>query len=159
MADMFNSIPMLIPTADRVVLFLLWPWFVGLTPPPPAPEKRTHTTGPHTQEETGTCPLITPFGVHCLEKLGDTLLKNGEALTTLASLDLRVPHPHPSVFLASVTHTAVVLLSLFIFFSFVFFSFLRFSACFFLFGCTYIPWICCWYYLVACDTGWYAAAR
>lgn len=29
------------------------------------------------QEETGTCPLITPFGVHCLEKLGDTLLQNG----------------------------------------------------------------------------------
>lgn len=31
-----------------------------------------------TQEETGASPLITPFGVHCLEKLGDTLLKNGE---------------------------------------------------------------------------------
>lgn len=30
------------------------------------------------QEETGASPLITPFGVHCLEKLGDTLLKNGE---------------------------------------------------------------------------------
>ena len=30
------------------------------------------------QEETGACPLITPFGVHCLEKLGDTLLKNGQ---------------------------------------------------------------------------------
>lgn len=29
------------------------------------------------QEETGSCPLISPFGVHCLEKLGDTLLKNG----------------------------------------------------------------------------------
>lgn len=30
------------------------------------------------QEETGASPLITPFGVNCLEKLGDALLKNGE---------------------------------------------------------------------------------
>lgn len=30
------------------------------------------------QEDSGTSPLITPFGVHCLEKLGDALLKNGK---------------------------------------------------------------------------------
>ena len=54
------------------------------------------------QEETGACPLITPFGVHCLEKLGDTLLKNGEALwTSLSGLGC-VCRIIPSVFFTSV---------------------------------------------------------
>ncbi|CAN0345311.1 unnamed protein product, partial [Ectocarpus sp. 12 AP-2014] len=30
------------------------------------------------EEDSGTSPLITPFGVHCLEKLGDALLKNAK---------------------------------------------------------------------------------
>lgn len=40
------------------------------------------------QEETGTCPLITPFGVNCLEKLGDVLLKNGKLFPLVFFLPL-----------------------------------------------------------------------
>ncbi|CAM9671676.1 unnamed protein product, partial [Chrysoparadoxa australica] len=30
------------------------------------------------KEQSGRTPLLTPFGVHCLEKLGDVLLRNGK---------------------------------------------------------------------------------
>lgn len=48
----------------------------------PAVFSTAHGLGglPLTQEETGASPLITPFGVNCLEKLGDALLKNGESV-------------------------------------------------------------------------------
>ena len=52
----------------------------------------------------------------------------------------------------------VVVSFLFLSFLFFFISFLFAFILVFFFGCTFVPWICSWYYFAVSDTGWYTTA-